>query len=651
MIFPFKHDEKGIKKLTFAGLIVTLGIVYGDIGTSPLYVLKAIVGSTNQLSKDFILGALSCIIWTLTLQTTIKYVVITLRADNKGEGGIFSLFALIRKLSPKAYIFAIIGGSTLLADGVITPAITVVSAIEGLQIINQNIPVVLISLSIIALLFFFQQFGTKTIGIAFGPVMFVWFTVLGVLGLSQISGNLYIFSAFNPVYAIKLLVLHPHGFLLLGAVFLCTTGAEALYSDLGHCGIKNIRISWIYVKITLILNYLGQGAWVINHLSKLKNDVNPFFEVMPSWFLVSGIIIATLAAVIASQALISGSYTLISEAISLNFWPKLRIKHPTTIKGQMFIPTINTMLLILCAIVVLYFQKSSHMEAAYGLAITITMLMTTFLLSIFLYNKGVKLYMLIPFITLYLSIELSFLVANLFKFVHGGWMTLLIGSLLFFIMYVCYNGRKIRNKYLRFLHLKDFIQLFTDLKEDKSLPHYATNLIYLIKADNAEECEDTVLYSIFNKRPKRADLYWLIHLDWVDEPYSMNYKITHIIPDTLIRIDLKLGFKIIPRINLYFREIVNDLVKNNEIDIISRHQSLRKHKKIGDFRFVLVDLVQNYDFDFKPFQQFIVDFYMYLKKIALPETKAFGLDASMVDVEKVPISILTDQKNRLNRVY
>ena len=446
-------------KFSPAGLLVTLGIVFGDIGTSPLYVMRAIVREDFPIEPDFILGVLSCIIWTLTLQTTIKYVIITLRADNKGEGGIFSLFALLRKNKKWVYILAIIGGSTLLADGIITPSITVVSSIEGLRMINPDIQVVPIVLIILTLLFSFQQFGTGYIGTFFGPIMFFWFLMLGILGATEIHEQLLVLKSFNPYYAVHLLWKYPGSILLLGAVFLCTTGAEALYTDLGHCGLKNIRVSWTFVKTSLILNYLGQGAWLLSHGNELTSITNPFYAIMPSWFLPIGIVVATGAAIIASQALISGSYTLITEAVSLNFWPKIKIKYPTLQKGQMYIASINWFLWISCMIVVLLFKKSDNMEGAYGLSITITMIITTLLMVSYLSMKRTNRIIITAFLLIYLLIEGSFLYANLFKFMHGGWFTILVAGLLSVVMLSWYNGRKIINRFLRFLPLNNILML------------------------------------------------------------------------------------------------------------------------------------------------------------------------------------------------
>ncbi len=636
---PSAVHKSHTQAISAAGLLITLGIIYGDIGTSPLYVMKAIVGGASSITAPFIMGGLSCIFWTLTLQTTVKYIIITLRADNNGEGGILSLFALIRKRAKWAYVFAIIGGSTLLADGVITPSITIVSAVEGLSIVNPRIPVIPIVIVIITGLFFVQKFGTKAVGKLFGPMMFVWFAMLGVLGFSQIIKSPEILKAIDPHYAYVFLTKYPQGFLLMGAVFLCTTGAEALYSDLGHCGLKNIRITWVYVKITLLLNYFGQGSWIILNSDKIYDWTNPFFAIMPHWFLIFGVLISTAAAIIASQALISGSYTLISEAISLNFWPKVKINYPTNIKGQMYISSINWMLYFSCLFVVLFFQRSSNMEAAYGLSITITMLMTTSLLSIYLFYKKIPIYVIIVFLIVYLSIEGSFLIANLNKFMHGGWFTLLLGGFLFLVMYVWFSGRRIKNSFIEFLPIANYVEVIKDLSKDQTVPKYATNLVFLTKANKVTDVESKIIYSILNKHPKRADLYWMLHVDILDEPHVLEYKITHIIPDILIKVDFKIGFKVQPRVNLFFRQVLEELSHNQEIDMISRYESLRKHYVSADFRFVVIDRIQNYDFDFPPREQFIMDLYAIFKRFGITEVRALGLDTSNVTVETVPLYV------------
>ncbi len=632
-------NKNYIQKLTPAGLIVTLGIVFGDIGTSPLYVMRAIVAGGDLITTEYILGGLSCIFWTLTIQTSLKYITITLRADNKGEGGIFSLFALIRKRAKWAYLFAIIGGCTLLADSIITPAITIVSSVEGILIKNPRIPVVPIALMIITLLFMVQKFGTKMIGKSFGPIMFLWFSMLGILGIIQLLLFPKILYAVNPVYAFKFLTQYPHGFILLGAVFLCTTGADALYSDLGHCGRKNIRVTWGFVKVSLLLNYFGQGAWILMNPDYMTEWTNPFFAIMPSWFLMFGITLATIAAIIASQAMITSSFTLISEAISLNFWPKVKINYPTNIKGQMYISSINWILYACCVGVVLFFQKSANMEAAYGLTINITMLMTTVLLGVYLYYKHVPKYLLILFLLVYLFIEGSFLVANLNKFLYGGYITIFIGSILFVIMYIWFHGRKIKNSFIEFIRIENYFDILRELSKDESIPKYATNLVFLTKANKITDIESKIIYSILNKQPKRADTYWLLHVDILDEPHVLEYKVTKLNEGVIIKVDFKIGFKVQPRVNLFFRQVLDEMNHNHEIDMLSHYDSLRKYHVLSDFRFVVIDRIQNYDFDFPPREQFIMDLYAIFKQFGITEVRALGLDTSNVTIETVPLYI------------
>jgi len=627
----------GSIKLSFIGIIVTMGIVYGDIGTSPLYVMNAIIDGSRNI-PEFIIGAISCVIWTLTFQTTIKYVLITLKADNHGEGGIFSLYALLRKKKKYVFVFALIGGATFLANGVLTPSITVTSAIEGLTMINPKIPVVPIVILIFIFLFLLQKYGTEKLGKSFGPIMFVWFTVLGTLGFIEMLKYPDILKAFNPYHAYIFLSQFPEGFILLGAVFLCTTGAEALYSDLGHCGYKNIQFSWIFVKLTLILNYLGQGAWVLRHSDVVDASTNPFYSIMPDWLLLPGIILATFASIIASQALISGTFTLISEAVQLNFWPKIKIDHPTSVKGQMYIPFINWLLFFLCCSVELYFVESAKMEAAYGLAITITMLMTTILVTYHLHlNKNRNIVYVILFASVFLTIEVTFLLANTSKFINGGWFTILLSFIFGLIMFVWFKAREIKNKYLKFLFFEDYYNVISDLEKDESVPKFTSNLVYLTKANNYNEIESKIIYSILNKYPKRADKYWIIHVNYTDVPQNMEYSVRELVPDIIFRIDFNLGFRVSPKINIFLRKVIEDLIKNNEIDITSQFPSLRKYQIQGDFKFVLIDRIHTHDFDLKFFNKLIMSLHEIISKLGIPESKAFGLDTSVVIDEKVPI--------------
>lgn len=679
---------KHINKVTGAGLLIALGIIYGDIGTSPLYVFDAIIKSKPgdlrmPLNEFLIIGALSCIIWTLTLQTTIKYVLLTLKADNRGEGGIFSLYTLVRRQKKWLVIPAMVGGAALLADGMITPPISVTASIEGLKNlpslsnISEN-TIVYIVIGILAALFFLQQFGTGSIGKLFGPIMLTWFSMLAILGLMHITDDLSVFKAFNPYYGFKLLMTYPKGFWLLGAVFLCTTGAEALYSDLGHCGRGNIRYTWIFVKICLILQYLGQGAWLLHthkgaifadkdvldavqkaamgnpEIATLKPHfaeiIKPIYGIMPEWFLIPGIIIATAAAIIASQALISGSFTLISEAIRLNLWPKMKIVYPTEAKGQLFIPGINTLLLAGCVGIVLYFRNSGAMEAAYGLAITLCMLATTILFSNYLVSHRIKPGIIYLFLFVYLAIEISFLVANLDKFTHGGYVTLLVGGGLFAVMYVWFRSRKIKNRYVEFVKLEDYVPKLEELSNDTTVPKYATHLVYMSSANNPKEIEHKIIYSILSGMPKRADIYWFVHVDTLDEPYTCEYEVTHIIPNDIIRVEFRLGFRIAPRINLMFKKVVEDLVANKEVNVTSRYESQQRNNVKGDFKFIVMEKFLSQDNELPFFERIIMKLYFWLKELSLSEEKGFGLEQSYVMVEKFPLIVAPTTKLKLKRI-
>lgn len=644
-----------VNKVNAAGLLIALGIIYGDIGTSPLYVFDEIIHD-KIITELLIVGSLSCIIWTLTLQTTIKYVILTLKADNRGEGGIFSLYTLVRRRRKWLVLPAMIGGAALLADGMITPPISVTSAIEGLRIrpaftdIQQS-TIIYIVIGILAILFFMQQFGTNSIGKLFGPIMFTWFAMLAVLGLLHITDNWSVFKALNPYYAFKFLSEYPGGFWLLGAVFLCTTGAEALYSDLGHCGRGNIRISWILVKSCLLLTYMGQGAWLLkNHTGQIFTG-KTFYGVMPDWFQIPGIVIATAAAIIASQALISGSFTLISEAIRLNLWPKMKINYPTEARGQLYVPGINLLLFVGCCGIVLYFKTSGAMGAAYGLAITLCMLATTILVANFMVLHRVKPVLIYLFLGTFLAIELSFLVANLDKFPHGGYVTLIVGGALFVVMYIWYRARKIKNRYVEFVRMEEYVPKLEELSNDTSVPKYATHLVYLTSANNPKEIEHKIIYSILSGKPKRADIYWFVHVDTMDDPYTSEYSVEHIIPNDIIRVEFRLGFRMAPRINLMFKKVVEDLVANREVNVTSRYESQQRNNVVGDFQFVVMEKFLSQDNELPFFERIIMKFYFWLKEISLSEEKGFGLEQNKVHVEKFPLIIAPMTKVKLKRIY
>ena len=652
-------DLSHSKKITTAGLLITLGIIFGDIGTSPLYTFQTIMTEGGKVTEELVLGAISCVFWTLTLQTTFKYVFITLKADNKGEGGVFSLYALVSRYGKVLVYPAIIGAGTLLADGIITPPISVTSAIEGLNTVkgleNTIVPgnnlVVEVVLVILLLLFIFQRFGTKVVGGSFGPIMFIWFSMLAILGLNQIIHFPMVLKALNPYYGMELLTRHPKGFWLLGAVFLCTTGAEALYSDLGHCGRRNIQVSWIFVKTTLVLNYLGQGAWVLLQNKSNLGGVNPFFAIVPHWFLIPSVFIATAASIIASQALISGSFTLINEAISLNFWPKVTVKFPTAIRGQIYIPSINWILCLGCFLVVLYFRTSEAMTAAYGFSITIAMLMTTILMYYFLrYVKHWSLWLVILILVVFVSVESSFFVANAVKIVKRLFFLVFeIG--LISTMYIWYNARKINNRFLNFIDLGEHLPLLDALSKDETIPKFSTHLIYLTKANRPRQIEEKVLYSIFSHNPKRADVYWFVHIERTDEPYTMEYGVEELMDDKVIRVEFRLGFRVQPRVGLMFRRVVTEMISNKELDVVSRFPSLKKHNIAEDFRFVILEKFLSYDNEFSVRDGFILNTYFSMKKIALAEEKAFGLDTSETVVEKLPLIVAPASKINLQRAY
>lgn len=623
-------------KITIASLLVTLGIIYGDIGTSPLYVMKAIVGE-RPIDEVIVFGGISCVFWTLVFQTTIKYIILTLMADNDGEGGVFSLYALVKRYGKKLVIPTILGATTLLADGIITPPISVASAVEGLEMIIPDLPTVPIVIVILSLLFFFQRFGTNKVGIVFGPMMTVWFSMLFIIGAYNISHHPEVFKALNPLYAYQLLVKYPQGFWLLGAVFLATTGAEALYSDLGHCGRKNIRITWAFVKIALMTNYMGQAAWLMHQGEPLLNGRNPFYEMMPSWFLLPGIIIATFAAIIASQALISGSFTLISEAMSLNFWPRVTVRQPTELKGQIYIPSVNTILWIGCVLMILYFQSSTHMEAAYGFSITIAMMMTTVLLSYFMiYRLKWNIVLVILILLVFGTIEISFFITNVVK-IKERWMFLFFELFIFMVMYVWYFARRINNRFVKFVELGKYTSLIQELSKDDEIPKFATHLIYLTKANQREQIEEKIVKSIFSKKPKRADVYWFLHIDRTDEPYTLSYDVTELIDDKVIKVTIHIGFRVQLRSELFFKKIVQELVANKELNLHIRPDGSTRYNHEPDFKFVIIEKFLSVENEFAVREGLLLNSYFILKNLGQSDEKAFGLDKSDVVVEDVPL--------------
>ena len=641
-------------RLTFLGVIITIGIIFGDIGTSVLYVMKSFVNNTDTtMNENLVLGFVSLIFWVMTLQTTTKYVMIALKADNKGEGGVFSLFALIKNKTRRSVAFlAMLGGATLLADGIITPAITVTSAVEGLHDIMPSIntnDVIVLVLIIFIFIFSFQRFGTKKIGSLFGPIMSLWFLSLLFWGIKSISTRPEILKAINPKYAYQLLINYPGVFILLGAVFLCVSGAEDLYVDLGHCGRENVRMAWFSVKVCLLANYFGQAAYLLS--TNYSAAKNPFFAIVPDSFIVFQVVLATLAAIIASQSLITGSFTLISEAIKLNLFPKLMIKYPTELKGQVYVSAVNIILFICSSCVVLFFRTSSNMEAAYGLSISITMFVTTLLLSIYLYKvKNNKFFALI-FLMFFGIEELLFLYANSLKFVNGGYITVIIALLIFMIMFIWYKGTEIKERESQYLTVKNYTKQLLQLSMDKNIPKYATNLVYLTGAKQEEDVDYAVLYSILNKQPKRANVYFFVHINVLDEPYKREYKVTKFSDKKIFKITFNLGFREGQRVNMFMRQIIADLLENKELELQPTKYNLRgKAETVGDFRFVLIEEVLGNSNGLSSFDNFIMGLRLKLKKITVTPEKWFGLDTSVITKEAVPLNVVQTKAKKLTRV-
>ncbi|UTH01004.1 KUP/HAK/KT family potassium transporter [Macrococcoides canis] len=653
------------QKLRISMLFVALGVVYGDIGTSPLYVMNAIVatnGGMAAMTEEYILGCLSLVIWTLTMLTTVKYVLICMQADNHGEGGIFSLYTLVRKQKKWLVIPAMIGGAALLADGILTPAVTVSAAIEGLAEIpyfynafasNQK-NVIMIVIVIITAIFFFQRFGTGSIGKVFGPLMFIWFTMIGLFGLMQLVTDLSILRAFNPLYGINILFspVNKMGLLILGTVFLCATGAEALYSDMGHVGKKSIYVTWPFVKVMLILSYLGQGAWTINHM---KDDfhgetINPFFQIMPVSFILIGVIMATIAAIIASQALITGAFTLVSEAIHLRFMPKLDIKYPSTIKGQMYIPVVTGVIWFLCILVVLYFKTSVNMEAAYGLSITVTMMMTTVLLCNYLIMKHVNKLLIFMMTLFFMLLEMAFFFSSLAKFMHGGYVAVLISGLLIFVMIIWYNGYLIKDRQSYDVHIERYLGQLKSLSADRKVPKFATNLVYLTTNEDMNMIEKQVIKSILDGRPKRADVYWFVNVLVSDEPFQVNYRIEKFGTDNIFKVQLILGFRMHQNVNYYVKTIARSLIQSKEMKEQFRAYGTNNLKVISDFQFIILKDEVPLDANIAWYQKLILQWKLELKRYTASPVKWFELPSNEVIYETIPLTVPLEKSHPIKRI-
>jgi KUP system potassium uptake protein len=638
-----KSSNKSLHQtpLSFAGVIITIGIVFGDIGTSPLYVFQAITDGGKNINPDIILGGLSSVIWTLILLATVKYIYFALNADNKGEGGIFALYALLKQKRAKWIIIpALIGCATLMADGFITPAISISSAVEGLNTIYPDIPTIPIVVGIIFALFAIQQFGTVLIGKAFGPIMMLWFMLLLYLGLSQIGNNPFVLKAINPYYAYNMVVNTPGGFWVLGAVFLCTTGAEALYSDLGHCGKANIRMSWGFISIILVIHYFGQAAMTLKPGFALEPKQTIFYAMVPKEMVPYVIALATAATIIASQALITGVFTLMNEAVKLKIWTNLKVKYPTDHHGQIYIPSINWFLMIGCLVVIAVFRKAENMEAAYGMAITINMVMSSYLLCYWLFFKypKAKAFYLTIFLIL-VSIESLFLFSNLGKIVHGGWFTLLLSIIFFFFLYIFYMARKLRSRITEYVHMSKVIPLLNAVRNDHGVAYEATNLVYPTRSDKATKLDATVFYSLFRKKPRKANIIWFLHLDIKTEPWGINYSVNEVIDKHCYYVSLQLGFKEEHRIEFMLRKIHQNMIEKGELTGDSIFESVRGKFEETDFKFIILNSRVATDNKLTAFQIITVKVYRFIKKLGLKSSEDFGLDETNVIEEFIPISV------------
>lgn len=636
--------------VSFATLLVALGIVFGDIGTSPLYVFTAITKGKN-FDPLLVYGSVSCVIWTLILIATVKYIYLALNADNQGEGGIFALYALLRKKKASWIIYpALVGCAALLSDGFITPAISISSAVEGLSKLYPALPIIPIVCVILIVLFSFQQFGTNVIGRLFGPVMVVWFLLIGTLGVLQLVKDASILAALNPYYAIDFLVVYPNAIWILGAVFLCTTGAEALYSDLGHCGKRNIRISWVFVFSMLLLNYLGQASYCLNLPAGYQTD-SIFYDMVPKGFLIPAIIVATVATIIASQALLTGIFTLVNEAIKLRLWTNLKVKYPSTHKGQVYIPFINGFLLVGCLSVVLLFKKSSNMEAAYGLAITLNMIVTTFLLAYLLYIRHRKYMVLVVLFTVfYFVVEGFFLYSNLSKVMHGGWFTLVLTVLFFFLFFIYHQSRLLRKRVSEFKELSSVLPVLEAVLNDKDLPYLTNNLVYPTRSVTSGFIDITVIHSLFHAQPKRAGIYWFLHLDITDDPYGSTYKVTTLIPEKCFFVRLKLGFKEPHLLETYMHEVYENLLESGEIKPTNVFKSMKRLSHDTDFKFILINSRVATDNDLSAFDMITVRMYRIIKSIGLNKVEDYGLNEASTIQEVIPINIRRLKKTNLTRI-
>ncbi|MCI1984296.1 MAG: KUP/HAK/KT family potassium transporter [Bifidobacteriaceae bacterium] len=646
-------------KVSLGMSIVALGVVYGDIGTSPLYTIQSFIsgqGGIQYADRPAVLGMLSLLFWSVTLITTVKYVLIAMRIDNKGEGGIFALYTLVRRYGKWLAVAAMLGGAAFLADSVLTPAVSISSAVEGLKTIpalesvfdgNDNLTLI-ITVVIIIILFAVQSRGTERIGKVFGSVVMVWFAFLAVTGIMNLSNDWSVFEALNPMYGLQFLVApgNKAGLAIMGTVFLSTTGAEALYSDMGHVGRGNIYVTWPLIKIALVLCYFGQGAWILKNntnpeMMKVDN-LNPFFQMMDPSIRTVAVVLSVAAGVIASQALITGAFTMVSEATGLNWMPHLQVRYPARTRGQLYIPAINAVLCVATLSVLALFRDSEHISAAYGLALTITMITTTVLLAAYIWWGMKKKFFAIVFTVVFLAIQILFLLASLTKFFHGGWFTMALTLAILFIMYAWDVGTKVERSQRRHLSPEEFLPALDMLHRDERIDYCSDNVVYLTSDPELRRLDTDIFYSIFADHPKRARAWWAVSVQVTDDPFTREYSVENFGTDFLFRVRIRIGFKVNQNVATYLHQIMHDLIASDELpEQATIYPKLDEDQQIGTIKYILIhkNLIPESKITSRGALSLRVKYA--IRHVAGSPVKWFGLAAYNPLVEVLPLFVST----------
>lgn len=660
--------QSGPDKVTLAMSIVALGVVYGDIGTSPLYTMQTFLagqGGVAHADETAVIGMLSLVFWTMTLITTIEYVLICMRVDNKGEGGIFALYSLLRRYGGWLIVPAMIGGAAFLADSVLTPAMSISSAVEGLQTLpalqsvfsaNPNLTLV-ITIAIIVAVFAVQSRGTERIGKVFGTTVLIWFVFIAVTGGISMAHNLEVLRALNPVYGVEFLVSGDNraGLALMGTVFLSITGAEALYSDMGHVGRGNIYATWPFINLALVLSYFGQGAWIIR---TIENPVfvreggapNPFFAMMSPELRYVAVVLSVVAGVIASQALISGAFTIVSEATRLNWMPHLQVRYPARTRGQLYIPTVNCVLCVATVAVLLIFRNSEHIAAAYGLALTVTMVMTSILVTVYLWHRRMHVAAVV-FAVVFPTIMLLFFVASMAKFMHGGWFTALLTLAILTVMVTWNEGTKLERAQRRHMQLDDCLPVLQRLHDDATIPYYSDNIVYLTSDQDMKRMDTDVFFSIFANHPKRAHAWWIVSVETTDDPFTREYTVEDYGTDYLFRVRIRLGFKVSQSIPAYLHQIMHDLLRGGDLpQQTTRYPKVDADPEIGPITYVLIHKALMPESKVSAKGAWALRIKYAIRHVAGSPVKWFGLAPYNPVTEVQPLFLSTVRPPRLKRV-